>query len=134
MTIDEAKVKIRELWAKRISREDAQAYVSTMSLDGEEVDVREFVDRLWQEKPENNPARNLTDLGNAELIVEKYRGLIHYSWERHLWLTWNGKNWEWDDGNRIVEYAIQTVRCIYSEAADEKKSPNTPSNQKVIPV
>lgn len=59
-----------------------------------------------------------TDIGNAERMAEKYQGAIHYSWERGRWLIWSGKYWEWDNGNRIIEFAIETVRSIYNEAAN----------------
>jgi putative DNA primase/helicase len=118
MNIEEARVKVRELWVKKLSREDTQAYVGTMSLDGEETALRQYVDQLWQAEAPDGSDYNLTDLGNAEHMAGKYRGNIRYSWERCRWLIWGGKHWEWDDGNGIIERAIETVRSIYSGAAD----------------
>jgi putative DNA primase/helicase len=62
---------------------------------------------------------NLTDLGNAERLVNGYGKIIRYSYDRKRWLTWTGKVWEWDPGDRVVKMAKAAVRKIYGEAADE---------------
>jgi putative DNA primase/helicase len=62
---------------------------------------------------------NLTDLGNAERLVDGYGEIIRYSYDRKRWLTWTGKLWEWDPGDRVVKMAKAAVRKIYREAADE---------------
>ena len=62
---------------------------------------------------------NLTDLGNAERLVNQYGSILHYCYERNKWLIWSGKAWEWDSGARITSLAKLTVRNIYHEAGDE---------------
>ena len=63
---------------------------------------------------------NLTDLGNAERLVQRYGQNIRYSEERKRWLIWNGRVWEWDYGAKIMSLAKETTRNILREAADEK--------------
>jgi len=62
---------------------------------------------------------NLTDLGNAERLVDQFGQQIRYCYIRKSWLVWNGKAWVWDSGDRIEGLAKQTVRNIYHEAANE---------------
>ena len=67
---------------------------------------------------------NLTDLGNAERLVQQYGGIIRYCYERKKWLVWTGKAWSWDTGAKITALAKATVRSIYHEVAaeaDEKR-------------
>ncbi len=62
----------------------------------------------------------LTDLGNAERFVRLFGGEVRYSHERRLWLVWNGRFWQWDDGDvRVMSLARRTVRSIYREASEE---------------
>jgi putative DNA primase/helicase len=65
------------------------------------------------------PHFNLTDLGNAERLVNRYGDILHYCYERKRWMIWNGKVWEWDAGNKIAALAKLAVRNIYHEAGDE---------------
>jgi putative DNA primase/helicase len=62
---------------------------------------------------------NLTDLGNAERLVNRYGDVLRYCYERKRWLVWNGKVWEWDAGNKVAALAKLAVRNIYHEAGDE---------------
>jgi putative DNA primase/helicase len=62
---------------------------------------------------------NLTDLGNAERLVNRYGDVLRYCYERKRWLVWNGKVWEWDAGNKVAALAKLAVRDIYHEAGDE---------------
>lgn len=61
-----------------------------------------------------------TDLGNAERLVARFRGNIHWSGERKKWLIWNGRRWEWDETLEIERKAKATARGIYQEAARAK--------------
>lgn len=61
----------------------------------------------------------LTDLGNAERLIHQFGDILHYSYERKLWLIWSGKVWEWDMGDKIMQLATKTVRNIYHEVANE---------------
>lgn len=57
-----------------------------------------------------------TDLGNAERLVERYRGQFRYCYARKKWLLWRGTRWVWDEHGVIVRMAKQVVRAIYGEA------------------
>lgn len=61
----------------------------------------------------------LTDLGNSERLCREYGGIIHYCYDRNLWLVYNGKRWLWDDGEGIVGLAKKTARLIYVEASNQ---------------
>jgi putative DNA primase/helicase len=65
----------------------------------------------------------LTETGNAERLVARFRNLIRYCPPRKKWLTWNGCKWEWDERGVVKQMAKRTVRAIYAEAehAAEKK-------------
>jgi len=58
-----------------------------------------------------------TDLGNAERLIHRYGPILRYCWQRNKWLVWNGRHWQFDDGDRITFFAQATVRGIYLEAA-----------------
>jgi putative DNA primase/helicase len=60
--------------------------------------------------------RPLTDLGNAERLVDQYGTQIRYVGVRKRWLIWDGRRWTHDDTNTIAHYAKQTVRTIADEA------------------
>ena len=59
----------------------------------------------------------LTDIGNAERFVARYREQIRYCPPRKRWLIWLGQRWTWDDRSKVVQFAKATVRGIYEEAA-----------------
>src|SRR5687768_5274970 len=59
----------------------------------------------------------LTETGNAERLVARYRDRIHYCPQRKRWLIWDGKRWAWDERGEIQRLAKATVRSIYEEAA-----------------
>jgi putative DNA primase/helicase len=59
----------------------------------------------------------LTETGNGERLVRKYRGLIRYSTEREKWLTFDGERWCWDGMMQAEQYAKATARAIYEEAS-----------------
>ncbi len=58
-----------------------------------------------------------TDLGNAERLIHRYGPILRYCWQRNKWLVWNGKCWQFDDGEKVTFFAQATVRGIYLEAA-----------------
>jgi putative DNA primase/helicase len=58
----------------------------------------------------------LTDLGNAERLVARYRDRIRYCPPRRKWLTYDTKRWAWDDTGEVLRLAKKTVRAIYGEA------------------
>jgi putative DNA primase/helicase len=61
--------------------------------------------------------RPLTDLGNAERFVERYRG--KFMWCSVIgWLAWDGKRWSRDGAGSLAEAAVhRTIRAIQDEAA-----------------
>ncbi len=58
----------------------------------------------------------LSDLGNAERLVEDHGFNLRYFIEREVWLVWNGSYWAEDRGQIVEQWAKQTIRSIYSEA------------------
>jgi putative DNA primase/helicase len=59
----------------------------------------------------------LTDLGNAERLVARYRDRIRYCPPRRRWLVWDGARWAWDETGEVTRFAKRTVRAIYDEAS-----------------
>lgn len=57
-----------------------------------------------------------TETGNAERLVARYRGDVHYVSRRERWLIWNGREWEWDERRRIETLGKVMTRGIYLEA------------------
>ena len=58
----------------------------------------------------------MTDLGNAERLVEHFRDRIKYCAQTEQWYLWDGRRWALDREGRINVYAASTVREIYTEA------------------
>lgn len=72
-----------------------------------------------QEKAEQTGARrNLTDLGNAERLRDKFGGRIRHCAALDVWLIWDGTRWKQDEQREIHHRGAETVRAIYAEAAD----------------
>jgi len=66
---------------------------------------------------------NLTDVGNAERLAQKYGDKIRYCWTTGKLVAFDGKRWNFDIG--IVEtnrYAIETARDILIEANQQSDS------------
>jgi putative DNA primase/helicase len=61
--------------------------------------------------------RNLTDLGNAERLIDAYGTDLRYCVTWSQWLVWNGRYWQPDETGEINRLAKKTVRGIYQEAA-----------------
>lgn len=62
-------------------------------------------------------SRNLTDLGNAERLVDLHGDNIRFCHAWGKWLIWDGRRWAVDETAAIARYAKETVRGIYGEAA-----------------
>ncbi len=58
-----------------------------------------------------------TDLGNAERFAAQHGENVRFCHTWGKWLIWNGKRWEVDETNRIVQLAKHTVRQMYAEAS-----------------
>lgn len=61
-----------------------------------------------------------TDLGNAERLVSRYGEFLRFwatSDTRGVWLSWDGRRWCVDTRRRVHQFAKNTARAIYGEAA-----------------
>lgn len=61
--------------------------------------------------------RHLTDMGNAERLLDRYGRDLRYFTTAKEWLVWDGTRWEPDRWLRHRKLAAKTVRAIYSEIA-----------------
>ena len=102
-----------------------QCYLGAQTAPAEEKKAARPAGRAPKRQPgrtanEAGDSLPLTDLGNAERFVRLFGGEVRFSHERRLWLVWNGRYWQWDDGDvRVMSLARKTVRNMYQEAADE---------------
>lgn len=62
---------------------------------------------------------NLTDLGNAERLIDQHGKNLHYCEDKEQWLAWNGHIWQWDRRVKVMASAKRTARNIYHEAGNE---------------
>jgi putative DNA primase/helicase len=60
---------------------------------------------------------NLTDLGNAERLVNRHGQDLRYCHGMKNFLVWNGTHWQEDKSGQAERFAKATVRSIYLEAA-----------------
>src|SRR5262249_10688124 len=94
--------------------QEAMSAGTPLSMEGTKVDDAEG--RVDSER------FKLTDLGNAERLVDQFGNRIRYvaQWG---WMVWEGGRWRRDDGNlRIARFASLTVRSMYSEAGELEDS------------
>jgi len=63
--------------------------------------------------------RNLTDLGNAERLIDQHGRDLRYCATWKKWLIWDGQRWRADDTNAVISHASRTVRSIYAEATSQ---------------
>lgn len=59
---------------------------------------------------------NLTDTGNAELLVNLYGDKLRYDHKRTRWLIWNGNIWQPDTTGAIYRLVIEVARERYRKA------------------
>lgn len=57
-----------------------------------------------------------TDAGNAELFARVNAADVRYDWGRQHWVLYDGKKWEADGKNRIIQKAIRTLRQLGDQA------------------
>lgn len=65
------------------------------------------------------PYRALTDLGNAERLIDRFGENLRYS-AALGWLVWNGTSWIPDEIGRVHMFAKRTVRDMLREAGDSE--------------
>jgi putative DNA primase/helicase len=70
-----------------------------------------FTEEMKQEK-----TRPLTDLGNAERLVDQHGQDIRYCGARGQWIIWDGQRWLPDGTGHVYHLAKRTVRAIALEA------------------
>lgn len=70
-------------------------------------------------KPAKSPHRRLTDLGNAERLVDRHGHDLRYVGAWNKWLVWDRRRWRVDATLKVYRHAKQTVRSIYDEAKHE---------------
>lgn len=58
---------------------------------------------------------HLTDLGNAERLIDKFGHDLRFCSEEKKWHVWTGKKWQKDTAKQTVNLAKQTIRAIYTE-------------------
>lgn len=58
-----------------------------------------------------------SDTGNADRFVHRYGAKMRYDHSRKCWFIWTGKKWREDKNGQTQEWAKETVRAIYTEAA-----------------
>jgi putative DNA primase/helicase len=59
--------------------------------------------------------RPLTDVGNAERLVDRCLDEVRFVPGWGCWMLWDGTRWRRDDANRIMEHAKATARAIMEE-------------------
>ena len=64
---------------------------------------------------------SLTDLGNAERMVDRWGERLRYSPAAGKWYLWDGRLWNPDADARLNQWAAMTVKGIYSEAANTER-------------
>jgi P4 family phage/plasmid primase-like protien len=66
---------------------------------------------------------HLSDLGNAQRLVDRHRPDIRYCHPWARWLVYDGRRWTVDDSGEITRRAKETVQAIYAEAttADDEQ-------------
>lgn len=61
----------------------------------------------------------LTDLGNATRLRRRYQDAVRFCHPWQKWLVWDGKRWAVDQTAEISRLAVETVKAIYREAAEQ---------------
>jgi putative DNA primase/helicase len=58
-----------------------------------------------------------TDAGNADRLVHRHGDRIRYVYKQRRWLAWDGRCWSPDALGAVEQYAQDTVRSMYADAA-----------------
>jgi putative DNA primase/helicase len=83
-------------------------------------DLAERMRVPWHDQ--KSPAKNFTDLGNAERFLELHNENVRYCTETDTWHIWNGRCWEPDRKGCIMLLGIDVVREILNESALPSKT------------
>jgi putative DNA primase/helicase len=98
---------------------DAEEAFSCESCDAE-GNVDDFLKLYYSVSPTRG--FTLTDLGNAERLVDQHGDDLRYCHPWGKWASWNGTRWKIDDTGEVERRAVETVRSIYAEAEDADDS------------
>lgn len=63
---------------------------------------------------------NLTDMGNAERLIDQYAQDLRRVGAINAWYVWNGKRWVEDKNSLVYHLTKEVVRSIQVEATKEK--------------
>ncbi len=101
--------------AKILSAANSTLFESPLE-DDEVEGIANSVGR-YEARDAGSVSTTLNDTANAERLACRYGASIRYVQERKTWIIWNGSHWEVDETDRIIEFAKDTARRIYEEAA-----------------
>lgn len=120
LKLKQQKEILEKLFLAGESRESIIRRLNVLNLqNGDRNALELFIEELPDDTTSDGIYKTLTDLGNAERLIEGYGHMIRFNYERNKWLVYTGKHWEWDNGETICEFAKATSRNIYHEAAEE---------------
>lgn len=106
-----------------LEKDEIQSALHAFSAERfEEPTPEDEITRVSDWIIQHNPASSLTDLGNADRLVDIFGNEIGYCYQLKKWLIWDGKRWRIDDDSEIERKAEQVVRLIYSEVSNESDS------------
>jgi putative DNA primase/helicase len=90
-----------------------------------EADVHAYTERAGEAPAIDKPHRHLTDIGNAQRLVDRHGIDLRYCHPWAKWLIWNGSRWLADDSGEAERRWKETVRSFYADLAeiedDEKR-------------
>ena len=114
-----------EIWKRKSAVKDTAAKLESgenvtggptlaqlLTGDGKKV-VGKVCEWLELDAGSNYP---LTDMGNAELLVDRHGHELHYCHTSGKWYTWDGTRWKADDTGEIYRRAKETAKQLYVEA------------------
>lgn len=64
----------------------------------------------------------LTDIGNSERLIRMHGDDVRYCSTLKAWFVWDGRRWEQDETNRMLDLATRTAKAIFLEAATAPNS------------
>jgi putative DNA primase/helicase len=86
--------------------------------DGNKV-VAKLSEWLELDSGSNSILYPLTDMGNAELLVDRHGHELHYCHTSGKWYTWDGTRWKADDTGEIYRRGKETAKQLYIEASKQ---------------
>ncbi|MEN6582997.1 MAG: phage/plasmid primase, P4 family, partial [Armatimonadota bacterium] len=69
--------------------------------------------------------KHLTDLGNAEYLIDRYGDNLRFNVDSKTWLHWTGTKWQSDNTGEIERVTREAIRSLYDilkETTDPDKS------------